>query len=181
MKTAFSQQPCSGSVGWVACPLPALPSSPGCPSVAAMLGECGPKGGLFISSCFHSLPRFSPVPRRILVRLFRPGWWHKTQMQTAEVLVTQDKRLESSPWWGSRNLPAGQMCSGPRGRQPTRKLLEDINFVVTELGPGRWFWNSIVKIRVGRLALTFKSLRRPRFLPCTPPQTQSTEAGLSQG
>ena len=56
--------------------------------------------------------------------------------------------------------------------------------MATELGPARWVWNSIVKIRAGRLALTFKGLRWLRFPSCpppTPPQAQSTEAGLSRG
>lgn len=50
--------------------------------------------------------------------------------------------------------------------------------MATELGQARWFWSSIVKIRVGWLALTFKSLRWLWFLPCTPPRAQSAEAGL---
>lgn len=53
--------------------------------------------------------------------------------------------------------------------------------MVTELGPMRWFWNSVVQRRVGCLALTLKSLRWPRFSSCAAPQTQSAEAALSQG
>lgn len=97
------------------------------------------------------------------------------------VLIIQDKPLESAPWLGTQKSLCWPDVLWPPRQIASRKLLEDINVVVTELGRARWFWSGIVKIWVGWLALTFKSLRWPWFLSCIPPQTQSTEAGLSGG
>lgn len=92
MKTALE-----AFAGWVACPGPVPPPRPGWLLSLPCLSSVG-QWGLFVSFRFHSPPRFGPVPRRILLRLF---CLFKTQTQTSGTAlgfsIIQDKPLESSP------------------------------------------------------------------------------------
>lgn len=122
--------------------------SPCCPFsrllfCGSMLAECGQSEDC--SSPFtHCL--FSLVPRRTLVRLFcsvRRTKLRGKQQGGPGVLAIQGEPLESSPWLGIQKSLCRPDVFWPPKQTPARKLLEDINSVVTELGPAWWFGTAL--------------------------------------